>query len=146
MLFFASVAVTPLLVGALFVSRGLWPVLPFAGLELALLGWALRASLRRRDATQTVEITDTEVAVTTRDRGREQQILFSRHWARVTLRAHRGWQPSRLLIESHGRNCEVGAFLTEEERRALALRLRALIGRMSDSPPLAPPGTAAAGN
>jgi uncharacterized membrane protein len=144
-LFFVSVAVTPLLIGVLFVARGLWPVLPFAGLELGLLGWALRASLRRRHATQTVEISDTEVAVTTRSPAGEQRILFSRHWAKVTLRGYRGWQPSRLLIESHGRTCEVGTFLTEEERRSLAKRLRALIGPTSDSPPLGPPG-AVAGN
>ncbi len=144
-IFFLSVAVTPLLIGALFVARGLWPVLPFAGLELGLLAWALRASLRRRHATQTVDISEAEVAITTRGDAGEQRILFSRHWAKVTLRGYRGWQPSRLLIESHGRSCEVGTFLTEDERRALAKRLRTLIGPTCESPPLGPPA-AVAGN
>jgi uncharacterized membrane protein len=141
-LFFASVCLCSLTVALLFVARGFWPVLPFAGLELALLGWALAVSLGRRHCTQTVEIDEAHVTVITRQRHDEQKILFSRHWAKVTLRGPRGWQPGRLLIGSHGRTCEVGSFLTEEARRALGERLRVLIGRTSDSPPLSPPGTA----
>ena len=41
------------------------------------------------------------------------------------------------MIESHGRQCEVGDFLTEEERRGLAERLNRLIGRINESPRLA---------
>jgi uncharacterized membrane protein len=48
--------------------------------------------------------------------------------------------PSRLTIESHGRQCELGNFLTEEERRGLALRLQRLIGRVNESPSLARSG------
>jgi uncharacterized membrane protein len=40
------------------------------------------------------------------------------------------------MIESHGRAFEVGRFLTEEERRSLAHRLQALVGRLNESPPL----------
>ena len=38
----------------------------------------------------------------------------------------RGW-PSRLLVGSHGREVEVGAFLNEDERQALARRLMELL-------------------
>jgi uncharacterized membrane protein len=138
--FFALVACTSLTVAGFFVANGYWPVLPFAGLELALLAFALAASLKRRHYVQTVEIDETDIRITTRGPGGELATQFSRHWARVTLRDPRGWQPSRLLIESHGRACEIGAFLTEEERRALGRRLQALVGRTSDSPVLAPAG------
>lgn len=54
--------------------------------------------------------------------------MFPRHWAKVTLRAPRSaLHPSRLLIESHGRACEIGGFLNEEERRGLAARLKQLM-------------------
>ena len=135
--FFGLVAFTSLTVAGFFVANGYWPVLPFAGLELALLAFALWLSLKRRHVVQTVEIGETGITVTSRDARGERATQFSRHWARVTLRDPRGWQPSRLLIESHGRACEIGAFLTEEERRALARRLTALVGRTSDSPALA---------
>jgi uncharacterized membrane protein len=135
--FFALVAGTSLTIAGLFVARGYWPVLPFAGLELALLAFALAASLKRRQELQTVEIDDTEIRITNRSPAGERATQFSRHWARVTLRDPQSWRPGRLLIESHGRACEIGAFLTEEERRALGRRLTALIGRTGAAPPLA---------
>jgi len=135
--FFGLVAFTSLAIAGFFVAKGYWPVLPFAGLELALLAFALGASLKRRHYLETVEISDSDITITARGPGGVHESRFSRHWAKVTLRGPRGWQPSRLLVESHGRACEIGAFLTEEERRALGRRLTALVGRTSDSPALA---------
>jgi uncharacterized membrane protein len=134
--FFGTVALASLTFAMFFVLQGFWPVLPWAGLELALLGWALWASMRRRHWTQTVTVTDRDVEITTRGPEGERRIVFSRHWASVKLRGPQGWHPSRLLVESHGRACEIGGFLTEEERRALHRRLGELIGSRAESPPL----------
>lgn len=136
LLFFGSIALASLTFATFFALNGFWPVLPFAGIELALLGWALWASMRRRHWTQTITVSDHDVEVTTRSRTGESRIVFSRHWASVRLRAPQGWHPSRLVIESHGRALEVGSFLTEEERRALWRRLAELIGRPAESPQL----------
>ena len=135
-LFFISVAAPALLFATLFARQGFWPVLPFAGLELAVLGWALWVTLLRRHLRQTLTITDGEVSVITRDAAGERQMVFSRHWARVTLRGPRGWLPSRLYVESHGRSCEVGGFLTNAQRQAVFVRLARLIGPGGSSPPL----------
>jgi uncharacterized membrane protein len=134
--FFGTIALASLTFAMYFAMQGLWPVLPWAGAELALLGWALWASMRRRHWTQTITVTERDVEITTRGREGERRIVFSRHWASVKLRGPQGWHPSRLLVESHGRTCEVGGFLTEEERRALYLRLRDLVGPRAESPPL----------
>jgi uncharacterized membrane protein len=134
--FFATLALASLTFATYFVLQGLWPVLPFAGIELTVLGWALWASMRRRHWTQTITVTERDVEITTRGPKGERRIVFSRHWASVKLRAPQGWHPSRLLVESHGRACEVGGFLTEEERRALHRRLGVLIGSRAESPPL----------
>ena len=73
-----------------------------------------------------------------RDRAHYVEVVFPRHWARVKLRRpHSRLHPSCLTIESHGRRCEVGSFLTEQERRGLAQRLTRLIGRINESPSLA---------
>ena len=116
---------------------GMWPILPFAGLEMLVLGWALHASLRRRHHSQTILLTDDLVRVETRSVERCEQMEFPRHWAQVKLRrAHIRLHPSRLTIESHGRSYEVGGFLNEEERRALAGQLMRSVGRINESPPL----------
>jgi uncharacterized membrane protein len=136
--FFMIVAGSSLTIALLFVAGGYWPVLPFAGLELALLAYALATSLRRRHFTQTIEISADEIAITTRGPGGEQHSVFSRHWARVRLLGARGLRPSRLIVQSHGRSCELGGFLNEEERGALGRRLAALIGPRASAPALAP--------
>jgi uncharacterized membrane protein len=134
-LFFAAACVAPLGVGAILAIRGFWPVLPFAGLEMALLAWALRAALERRFHRETITVTESDVSVERCDRERCSRVVFPRHWAQVKLRRPAArLHPSRLTIESHGRQCELGSFLTEEERRGLALRLQRLIGRVNESP------------
>lgn len=133
--FFASACVAPLGMGGFLALKGFWPILPFAGLEMALLAWALKVSLERRFHSQTITVTESDVAIESRDRGGAERIVFPRHWAQVKLRRPAAsLHPSRLVIESHGRQCELGSFLTEEERRGLALRLQRLIGRVNESP------------
>ena len=117
--------------------QGFWPVLPFAGLEMIVLAWALKTSLGRRFHRQTITVSDVDVSVESRDRAYCSQVVFPRHWAQVKLRRPASrLHPSRLTIESHGRQCELGSFLTEAERRGLALRLQRLVGRINESPSL----------
>ncbi len=135
--FFTSMCLASFGIAALFALRGYWPILPFAGLEMVGLGWALRACQRRRHERQTITVSAEAVSVETRSGSHYEQVLFPRHWAQVRLRrAGSHLHPSRLTIESHGRMYEVGAFLTEQERRALAGRLQRSVGRMNESPPL----------
>jgi uncharacterized membrane protein len=135
-LFFASACVVPFGMGGFLALKGFWPILPFAGLEMLLLAWALKVSLERRFHSQTVTVTESDVSVESRGRRLRERVVFPRHWAQVKLRRPAAsLHPSRLTIESHGRQCELGSFLTEEERRGLALRLARVIGRVNESPP-----------
>jgi uncharacterized membrane protein len=137
LLFFVSICFISFGIAALLASRGFWPVLPFAGLEMAFLGWALWMSMARRHHRETITVTDADVSVELRDRQHSVQHVFPRHWAQVKLRRPASrLHPSRLTIESHGRECELGSFLTEAERRGLARQLQRLIGRINESPSL----------
>ena len=120
-----------------FALQGLWPILPFAGLEIGLLWWAVRASMRAGGQHELILITDDSVVIERHGLARPDRTVFARHWATVKLHDPPAAQhPSRLVIESHGRACEVGRFLTEEERIGLAGRLRQLVGKSSESPAL----------
>jgi uncharacterized membrane protein len=135
--FFASLALPTFALAISLSFLGYWPILPFAGLEMALLGWALKASLERRHHRQVVLVEESEVSVSSRDRKEISQVVFPRHWAQVKLRRPVSvLHPSCLTIESHGRRCEIGSFLTEQERCGLATRLTRLIGRINESPSL----------
>jgi uncharacterized membrane protein len=134
--FFSTVCGVTFAVAGAAAALGFWPVLPFAGAEMLLLGWALHSNMQRRHERESIDVTETEVIIEY-SRGTPRRVVFPRHWARVKIRRpqtplHRG----QLVLESHGRSYEVGKFLTEEERRHLAADLRRLIGGMNQSPAL----------
>jgi len=136
LLFFGSVCFATFGVASVATLLGFWPVMPFAGAEMLLLGWALKTNMARRFEHDRVEVTETEVIIE-HTHEMPRRVVFPRHWAQVKIRRpksplHRG----QLVIELHGRGHEVGKFLTEEERRHLAARLQLLIGGMNQSPAL----------
>lgn len=136
-IFIGAVAVPTFAVALLFTAQGFWPVLPFAGLEIGLLTWAVRASMRSGLERETITVTQDSVIIRHWDRRGVQSSVFPRHWSRVTLHApSAALPPSRLVLESRGRACEVGRFLTEDERRNLAVRLKQLVGNMNETPAL----------
>jgi uncharacterized membrane protein len=141
LVFFGLVCLGTFGVAGAATAMGYWPVLPFAGAEMLLLGWALHSNMQRRFERECISISDAEVVIENFSAGDKaanpRRIVFPRHWARVKIRRpksplHRG----QLFIESHGRGREVGRFLTEEERLHLAAELRRLIGDMNQSPAL----------
>jgi uncharacterized membrane protein len=135
--FLATVAVGPALTAGFCLFAGFWPVLPFAGLEFGLLWLALHWSMRRGKQRESIAITPNYVTISSQLGVRQANTRFARHWTKVKLRAPQSvLHPTRLCLESQGRACEVGGFLTDDERRALAARLQQLIGNMNDSPAL----------
>lgn len=135
--FFLGICAVSFGVAGVVAAQGYWPVLPFAGLEMLLLGWALSVSMRRRHEGETIVISEDRVDICAHAARSSVQAEFPRHWSRVRL--HEGLSPlhpSRLVIESHGRGREIGRFLTEQERRQLAARLKGLIGGVAESPQL----------
>ena len=134
--FFGAVCLGTFGIAGVATTMGYWPVLPFAGAEMALLGWALYSSMQRRFEHETIDISETEVVIRY-SRGEPARVVFPRHWARVKIRRPKSpLHRSQLVIESHGRAYEVGKFLSEEERHQLAAELEQLIGGMNQSPAL----------
>jgi uncharacterized membrane protein len=137
LVFIATVAGATLLVAGFFTVRGFWPILPFAGLEIALLVWAVRTSMRMGLQRETITITEDCVTIEHRSPDGDWDSVFPRHWTRVKLHAPLAvLHPSRLMLESRGRAYEVGRFLTEDDRRGLAVRLKQLVGNVNESPAL----------
>jgi uncharacterized membrane protein len=122
---YAGMAAFVLAVGTGCAMVGLPLVLPFSGIEVLVLGAALYVSARRAAVREVIRIGGASVIYERGLRSAEQRVEFHRHWARVVLQQNRsGWQPSRLLLRSHGREVEAGSFLEEGERLALARMLR----------------------
>jgi uncharacterized membrane protein len=126
--FYVPICAVTLLTAVAFAVRGMWPILPFAGLEVLGLAWALAFSLRQGRVREYIRIDERDIEIRKSDGSRDERYRFARPWARVELRPApcRTW-PSRLVVGAMGRSVEIGAFLTETERRRLQVRLVELI-------------------
>lgn len=105
---------------------GAWPVLPFAGLEMLVLYLAFRYVERRAGDYERITIVGDKLLVELREVGRLSRYEFNRHWAQVVLRD----DPAgcRIALRSHGREVEVGAHLTGDQRLAVGRQLRERLG------------------
>lgn len=107
-----------------FVLLGAWMVLPFFGLELALLGLGLYLSCLSGTHREVIEISGHELRVARGRRGPEQVVTLPRHWSRVVLSIDpRGWYPSRLMLVAHDQRVQIAAGLANVQRRDLAAEL-----------------------
>lgn len=121
-------AVPPLAVGLAFAAAGAWPVLPFAGAEVALLAWACREIERCAGDYERITVAGDTLTVETVTRSVRRQELFNRHWARVLVERPRTFAGPRVCVRSHGRQLELGRGLPAEERLALAKKLIKSLG------------------
>ena len=124
---FAGIAAVVITIGVGFSLVGAWLVLPFAGLEVAVVGAVLYLLFRGADDHDLIVIHHNRVTVVRRRGGREKREEFQRYWVKVQLQRGRSWYPSRLTIGSHGRFVVIGADISEEERRELGARLNELL-------------------
>lgn len=123
-------AAVSLSIAGLFTWHGFWPILPFAGLELLALAWALQVSLRRNRYREVIEFDDQRLRVECGMSG--EGAALSVDWVRSSTRVllemgpHRN-DPSRLGLVNGSQRLELGRCLTDGERERLAARLRELI-------------------
>lgn len=109
---------------------GFWPVLPFAGLELAALGAALIVAMRRNGYREVVSFSAlrVKVEVGTLGRGAGMVIDLPRAWTRAWLEPEPHYrQAAHLMLGSSGQRIEIGRCLNLEEKEALLVRFRELL-------------------
>lgn len=120
-----------LAIGIFFATRGFWPVLPFAGLEVAAFAAALWVSLRSNRYREVLTFSGNAVRVEfgMAGRGPQSAVELRRDWMRVVVEAgpYRN-SPTRLLLKSFGQGVEIARCLTDEERERVGARIRNLSG------------------
>ena len=84
-IFFILVASVSLTVAGGFALLGFWPILPFAGLELLLLAWALYTTARRAERREVVRVNEDTVEVERGIRQPEQSWTLQKAWAQVRV-------------------------------------------------------------
>ncbi|MEH7826637.1 DUF2244 domain-containing protein [Gemmobacter denitrificans] len=102
-------------------SPVLWGLLPFLCLAIAFLWWALQRSYRDGEILEDLQLTDSRITLTRHGpRGTRREWEANPYWVRIALHTTGGPVPHYLTLQGGPREVELGAFLTPEERQALA--------------------------
>ena len=117
-------------IGVFFWAHGLWPVMPFCGLEFAAFAAGLWVSLRRNAYREVITFEDDRIRVEfgTLRQPASASVELRRAQTRAVIEPgpYRN-SPTRLVFECCGQRVEVALCLTDDERLALRQRVRQLI-------------------
>ncbi len=126
-LLFLAMTLPVLPMAVAWALRGYWLILPFAGLELVVLGIALAITVHRGGYREVIGFGTRFVRVRRGYAGRQEHVEFPRPWTRAWIEPGPSPAlPGRLFLGAGRSSCELAACLTEEERQSLCRRLREL--------------------
>jgi uncharacterized membrane protein len=121
---FGSLMLIVLAIAIVFAVLGAWLVLPFAGIEIAVLAaaltWVARHALDYERICFNAGMLEIEIA----DGGKLTLRQFNPAWASLVVE-HRG-PATRIALRSHGSELEIGRHLNAGGKRGLARELGAL--------------------
>ncbi len=113
-----SALLIPLL--GLLGTVALWGILPFILLAVAGLWLALERSHRNAQITEVLTLTEDRARLRrTNPKGEVQEWDCNRYWAQARMHPTGGPVPHYVTLKGGGREVEIGAFLSEPERKAL---------------------------
>ena len=119
--FVAFIATTCALIAlpllAVLGSPVLWGLLPFFLIAIAGVWFALAKSYRDGEIVEDLIFAPENLTLTRHGpRGQRHDWQANPHWVRLTLHPKGGPVPNYLTLSGSGREVELGAFLSEEER------------------------------
>ena len=98
----------------------LWGLLPFLMLTVWAIYFALQRNHRSRQILEILTLSGEEARLTrTNPRGDMQEWDCNRYWTQVSKYDADGPVPHYVTLKGKGREVEIGAFLSEEERISL---------------------------
>jgi len=108
----------------------LWGLLPFLLLAVAGLWWGLERSYRDARLTEELTIDPEQVRLCQTDpRGATREWDCQSYWTRAHMHVTGGPVPHYVTLAGKGREVEIGAFLSEDERKALYGELSEALAR-----------------
>lgn len=107
----------------LFMTLGtilFWGLLPFLMLTVAALYWAITRNYKDRSIRETlIQENDTWTLKRVNPKGDTQTWACNSYWIKANIYSNGGPVKNYITLSGNGREVEIGAFLTEEERLTL---------------------------
>jgi uncharacterized membrane protein len=115
-------------------SAVLWGLLPFLLIAVWGMYYALRRNRRARQIIEVLTLNANETRLTRTDaNGAVLAWDCNRYWTRITKYEDEGPVPHYVTLKGKGREVEIGAFLSEEERIGLYEDLQRALRRTPDN-------------
>ncbi len=115
----------------------LWGLLPFLVLAVWGVWYALQRSYRDGAMGEELTIGREEVHLRrTNARGPAQEWESQSYWTKVHMHPTGGPVPHYVTLKGKGREVEIGAFLSEDERKALYGEIAEVLKRMGEPDPV----------
>jgi len=105
-----------------------WGLLPFLLVAFMGVWFALRQSLNDRQILEQLTLSKEEIALIRQNpAGDQKQWVCSPYWAKLKIYETEGPVANYITLTGNGREVELGAFLSEDERRTLYEELERLL-------------------
>jgi uncharacterized membrane protein len=109
-----------------------WGLLPFLMLSVGAIWYALERSYRDGRLREELTIDSEQIHLRrTSPNGRLQEWECQSYWAKAQMHATGGPVPNYVTLSGKGREVEIGAFLSEDERKSLFQELSEALRKAS---------------
>ena len=107
-----------------------WGLLPFLLVAFMGVWFALRRSLNDRQILEQLTLSQEEIALIRQNpTGEHKRWVCSPYWAKLKIYKTEGPVRNYITLTGNGREVELGAFLSEDERKTLYEELEQLLDR-----------------
>lgn len=128
LLFFCVMLLLSVAIAVGFALIGAWLIFPFAGLEMAGLGWALYYISCHTGDYECIVVSGDRVLVETRSYKSVEKVEFQRHWVKVIVQPPLGHGRCRIWVRASGKEVELGRFVDDDGRMALSRQIEEQTG------------------
>ncbi|MBA60003.1 MAG: hypothetical protein CMQ40_12640 [Gammaproteobacteria bacterium] len=120
-----AVMIVSLSIALGFLIAGAWVILPFSILELMFISICVYYSARQCALQEVIRISELEISIESGFKKPSMKKTYQRVWSKFFVRpSARKGDLDQLVIRSHGRELEIGSFLSREDKAELVLHLR----------------------
>jgi uncharacterized membrane protein len=119
--------IIPCCIAISFSYIGAWLVLPFVGLEIFALSYAFYHVNSHSSDYERISIAGDNLLIERCSGQQLSQYVLNPYWAKV-VRHELANGELRLGLQSHGKEIEIGCYLTRKQRESLAEQLQNRIG------------------
>jgi uncharacterized membrane protein len=125
-------ATIPCVIGVAFCFLGAWLVLPFVGLEIVALIYAFYYVNQHEADYESISIEGESLVVERCIGDNLNQYVVNPYWVKVVQHELPNGE-LHLYLQSHGKEIEIGRYLTRKQRELLAKQLKQRTGVLSKS-------------